>query len=82
MCNLAMLFKIPKKYGLLASVALSFLTQCKEKTHYTDDTYFGSKVMVLGHRGMGELYRMPGNTYAAIYPVMALGVMALRWIFK
>ncbi len=68
-----MLFKIPIKYGLLACVALSFLAQCKEKTHYTDDTYFGSKVMVLGHRGMGELYRMPGNTYEAIYPVMGIG---------
>ncbi|MEI6123921.1 MAG: glycerophosphodiester phosphodiesterase family protein [Bacteroidota bacterium] len=40
---------------------------------YTDDTYAGRKVMVLGHRGMGELYRMPGNTYEAIYPVMGIG---------
>ncbi len=68
-----MLFKINMKYLLLACVALSFLTQCEKKAQYTDDTYFGSKVMVLGHRGMGELYRMPGNTYEAIYPVMGIG---------
>lgn len=46
--------------------------QCKEKIDYTDDSYFG-KVMILGHRGMGTLYKMPGNTYESIAPVIAIG---------
>ncbi len=57
----------------IACFMLIMLMQCKDKTVYTDDTYFGSKVIVLGHRGMGELYRMPGNTYEAIYPIRGIG---------
>jgi glycerophosphoryl diester phosphodiesterase len=54
-------------------VLLFFLCQCKEKVEYTDGNFFGGKVMILGHRGMGELYRMPGNTYEAIVPALAIG---------
>ncbi len=67
-------FKIYTKSIVLIWCALILLMiQCKKKMVYTDDTYAGRKVMVLGHRGMGELYRMPGNTYEAIYPVMGIG---------
>jgi glycerophosphoryl diester phosphodiesterase len=47
---------------------------CSEKEQLSDDTFFGSKVMILGHRGMGENYKMPGNTYEAIAPAVAIGV--------
>jgi glycerophosphoryl diester phosphodiesterase len=57
---------------LLALAMIILLTQCR-KTEYSDDSYFGEKVMILGHRGMGMLYRMPGNTYESIYPVMGIG---------
>ena len=45
--------------------------QCKKK--FTDDTYFDSKVMILGHSGMGVNYKMPRNTYESISPVIGIG---------
>ena len=56
-------------------LAICFLllnVQCK-KTKYTDDNYFGGKVIILGHRGMGMLYLKPGNTYDAISPAIGIG---------
>lgn len=50
-----------------------FFIGCKKDIEFSDDTYFGGKVMILGHRGMGELYKMPGNTFEAIAPVIAIG---------
>lgn len=56
------------------AICLLFLCiQCKKEADYSDDNYFGGKVMILGHRGMGELYNMPGNTYEAIAPAIAIG---------
>lgn len=46
--------------------------QCK-KQGFSDDTYFGGKVIILGHKGMGQLYSRPGNTYEAIFPVFGIG---------
>ena len=46
---------------------------CKKNIEYTDDTYFGGKVMILGHHGMGDLYTRPGNTYESITPLMGIG---------
>lgn len=69
-----MLFKRNlKAIVAIASGILILLTQCKNKEVYSDDSYFGHKVIVLGHRGMGEWYKMPGNTYEAIYPVKEIG---------
>jgi glycerophosphoryl diester phosphodiesterase len=63
------------RFGLLTIIGLLMLLfiQCKKKEVYSDDSYFGHKVIVLGHRGMGMMYRMPGNTYEAIYPVKEIG---------
>jgi glycerophosphoryl diester phosphodiesterase len=58
---------------VLACIILMWLTRCKDKEAYSDDSYFGHKVMVLGHRGMGVLYKLPGNTYEAVYPVINIG---------
>ncbi|MBI4945607.1 MAG: hypothetical protein HY840_04310 [Bacteroidetes bacterium] len=46
--------------------------QCK-KEKLSDDTYFDSKVMILGHRGMGVYYKMPGDTYESIAPAIGIG---------
>jgi len=55
----------------MAFVLMIANIRCKEE--YNDDTFSGSKVMILGHRGMGELYTQPGNTLQAISPVLAIG---------
>lgn len=69
-----MRFKI-KNTGICCIVlfVVLFNFNCTEKEPFSDDTFFDSKVMILGHRGMGELYKMPGNTYEAIAPAIAIG---------
>ncbi len=61
-------------FGFLGLACCFFLlpVQCK-KSMLTDDTYFGSKVIILGHRGMGSYYKMPGNTYESILPAIGIG---------
>lgn len=56
----------------LVSCLLLCTLQCK-KEEITDDTYFNSKVMILGHRGMGSYYKMRGNTYESIATVIGIG---------
>lgn len=46
--------------------------QCKKEV-ISDNTYFNSKVMILGHRGMGVLYNKPHNTFESISPVIGIG---------
>jgi glycerophosphoryl diester phosphodiesterase len=52
---------------------LLLLTHCSEEAAISDSTWSGSKVMILGHRGMGTMYKMPGNTYESIAPAIAIG---------
>jgi len=66
-----MIFKF-KNVVVILFVSIFFL-QCTENNKYSDDTFFGSKVIVLGHRGMGQLYKMPGNSLDAIHPVIGIG---------
>jgi glycerophosphoryl diester phosphodiesterase len=40
---------------------------------YDIDNLSEGKVMVLGHRGMGELYKYPGNSFESLYPVIQIG---------
>jgi glycerophosphoryl diester phosphodiesterase len=40
---------------------------------YTGDTFYGTKVMILGHRGMGMNYHLPGNTLHSIAAAIAIG---------
>ena len=51
---------------------LSLFLHCK-KEKLTDDTYFGKKVIFLGHHGMGSYYKMPVNTYESIEPAIGIG---------
>jgi len=62
-----------KRFVLFVLAVIVLFPQCKKEATYSDNTFFGQKVMILGHRGMGELYKMPGNTYEAIAPVIAIG---------
>ncbi len=52
---------------------LLLIQACSKREEISDDDYFGTKVMILGHRGMGEMYRFPGNTLQAIMPALAIG---------
>jgi glycerophosphoryl diester phosphodiesterase len=72
-CQFVMLFDSGKCYITIIIFVMSFLNiRCKKK-EYIDDSYFGSKIMILGHRGMGVAYSRPGNTFEAISPVIGIG---------
>src|SRR5690606_17296815 len=54
------------------AILLAF-TQCAKRKIYTDDTFFNTKVIILGHRGMGVEYYKPENTYESIIPALGIG---------
>jgi len=53
-------------------ICVLLFSECN-KDKITDDTYFGSKIMILGHRGMGRNYRMPWNTIQSVTPAIGIG---------
>jgi glycerophosphoryl diester phosphodiesterase len=53
--------------------ALIFFWSCKKEFKNGDDTVFGSKVMILGHAGMGQTYYMPSNTYESVSAAISVG---------
>lgn len=58
---------------VLVSLITVLLVACNKSESISDDNYFGGKVMILGHRGMGISYYKPGNTLDAILPVIGIG---------
>ena len=60
------------KYGLFLLVGLLFLS-CSKEDDFEIDNLNNGLVMVLGHRGMGELYKYPGNTAESVLPVLGIG---------
>lgn len=66
----AMVFKRNIKFALLF---ISFFISCKRKEISIDDTYFGTKTIILGHRGMGVNYYKQTNTFESIYPLVGIG---------
>ena len=56
---------------LICLVAL--LASCKPKQNLSDDTYFNSKTMILGHRGMGVEYYKQTNTIESVLPLIGIG---------
>ncbi len=64
-------FKLHLKQ-ILAIFCMTFLLNCKKET-ITDSTYFGGKVMILGHRGMGVMYNKPANSYESIADAIGIG---------
>lgn len=67
-------FKIKIFTRILLTALLAVAEFSCKKEKITDDTYFGSKVMILGHRGMGSYYKIPGDTYESIVPAIGIGV--------
>ncbi len=65
MCRLIILISL--------SVSLLLSSCVKKADSYDIQNLNNNDIQILGHRGMGELYRQPGNTYEAIYPVIGIG---------
>ncbi len=55
------------------AVILAFLGACEKENQFDIDNLNNNIVMVLGHRGMGELYKYPGNTAESVLPVLGIG---------
>ncbi|MFH2095287.1 MAG: glycerophosphodiester phosphodiesterase family protein, partial [Bacteroidota bacterium] len=50
------------------------ITGClKDADDFDIQNLNGNDIMILGHRGMGEMYKHPGNTYEGIIPVFGIG---------
>ncbi|MBN2669820.1 MAG: hypothetical protein JXR60_11405 [Bacteroidales bacterium] len=61
------------KYStVILLTAILFLFSCEKDTYDLINANH-NKMMILGHRGMGELYKYPGNTLEAIEPVLGIG---------
>jgi glycerophosphoryl diester phosphodiesterase len=52
---------------------LIFLSACAPKQNITDSTYFNSKTIILGHRGMGVEYYKQTNTIESVLPLIGIG---------
>jgi glycerophosphoryl diester phosphodiesterase len=46
---------------------------CEPRHNITDNTYFNSKTMILGHRGMGVEYYKQTNTIESVLPLIGIG---------
>lgn len=68
-----MLFNKIKVKGLSLILIIFLLNIQCSKERITDNTYFGSKLMILGHKGMGAYYKRPGDTYESIFPAINIG---------
>lgn len=69
-----MLFNKKSTYIFILTICTFLLfTTCIKQDEVNDDSFFGGKIMILGHRGMGQLYKMPGNTYEAVIPAIGIG---------
>ena len=71
-------FKYRSVQSLLALlISLPFIILCatciKKIEKYDLQNLNNNNITVLGHRGMGELYKHPGNTFEGIIPVFGIG---------
>jgi glycerophosphoryl diester phosphodiesterase len=64
--------KVGYRLLCLALLCMILNVNCR-KNGVSDDTYFGGKLMIFGHRGMGVYYKIPGNTYESILPAVEVG---------
>jgi len=62
-----------KIHNILFIIFLFVLISCNKENKYEIDNLNHNTIMILGHRGMGELYKYPGNTAEAILPVIGIG---------
>jgi len=56
---------------LLVGIILAF--SCQKENKYEINNITHNNILILGHRGMGQLYKYPGNTAEAILPVLGIG---------
>lgn len=62
-----------KRIFILGILFLLLFDSCEKKEDFPDDNFTGTKVIILGHQGMGAGYWMPGNTLQAIIPAICIG---------
>lgn len=54
-------------------ITLLLFSNCGEKEDYNVTNLNHNTLMILGHRGMGNLFQYPGNTLESILPVLEIG---------
>lgn len=64
-----------KKYLIYSLLAIFILTnvKCDKEEDYEISNLNHNMIMILGHGGMGDLYKYPNNTLEAIIPVIGIG---------
>ena len=66
--------KICKKIWVILVVVFGLLfSQCDKEENYIIENLNHNVIMILGHGGMGDLYKYPNNTLEAIEPVIGIG---------
>jgi glycerophosphoryl diester phosphodiesterase len=60
-------------YIPILALSLVFLPMACKKELYSGNTFFGSKVMILGHGGMGFMSIEPANTYPSVKNAVSIG---------
>jgi len=64
-----------KYWSLLVLLLVMLLFgNCEKKEDYSITNINHNTLMILGHRGMGDHFRYPGNTLESILPVLDIGV--------
>ncbi len=55
-------------------ICLVGLISCqKSKTNLSLNNLNNGELVILGHKGMGESYKYPGNTFEGVMPVLGIG---------
>ena len=52
---------------------LLFFTYCEKQEDFNVKNLNHNIIMILGHAGMGDLYKYPNNTMESIEPVLGIG---------
>lgn len=60
-------------YKIIFSILLSLIIACKKSEVINDDSRFGTKIMILGHAGMGMYYNWPSNSKESIEACIDIG---------
>lgn len=60
-------------YKTYLIIAILLFTACKKSDISNDDSRFGTKIMILGHAGMGMYYNWPSNSKESILACIKIG---------
>lgn len=61
------------RYKIILISILFLFTKCKRSEISDDDSRFGTKVMILGHAGMGMYFNWPSNSMESIMTCIEIG---------